>query len=216
MRHVLQVIFAPVEAMKELAEERPLLPAMVLTMLVGVSWWYGFRWMACWGGVDPLMQRAESCAVVGPAVGVMLQVHPLAPLFLAPTFAVAIWVLRSALIHLVAELFGGTGRALSTLATIAYAMTPVLLFAPLAVVLAAANEWALDTGWPALVWRLAAVLLYLWVVLLVFTAVRETHDLTSRTAVLTLVSLAAAAVVLHALLWAGCAVSGFALTDLLA
>lgn len=214
MRNVLGVLFTPVKTMKHLADARPLLPAAAVWCLGGLSWWYGLRWAEYWGAKTYLPPLHSACPVLRGVGHLLLDPNPVVLLVLGPVVFLAAWLLRTAVLHLAAELLGGEGRVLSLLATLGHALSPLWLAAPLSLVCGALGKWTLDVGWPGTVWQLVSAALYLWCLILVVLAIREAHRFTTRQAVLTIVAVAAAAAVVVLVVWAGFTVSGTRWGDL--
>jgi len=201
--------------MRTIGRERPLLPAAALWCLGSLSVCFALRGAAYWG-VGAFDAVASWCPLPGLALRAILVVNPVFLLVFGWLLFIVCWLIRTAVLHLVAELLGGTGRALSLLAALGYARVPLILSAPLTVALAAAGGWSLATSWPGTVWRVGAVAVCGWTVGLLIVALQETHGLTTRKAVSVLLAIVAAVVLLHVLAWLGCVASGFHFADLLA
>ncbi len=178
----------PVPTIQRAAEEKPLFPALWLTLLQGFSFAFGTRyaiehegWMFSW-----LIKRLPSWEWV---------------LLYVLVFPPVLWFLKAAILNMVAELLGGPPRGMSLLAATAVACSPLLLVLPVALVAAALAQPNLDTGFVGHLWFIFALGVHPWWVLLTFVAVRETYRFTIAQAILTLLLAAIAAVIGGALIY---------------
>ncbi len=163
----------PVPTLQRAADEKPLLPALWLTLLQGFSLALGTRYAVEHEGLvlSLLIRNLPSWGWV---------------VFYALVFPPALWFLKAAILNLMAELLGGPPRGLSLLATTAVACSPLLLVLPVALLAVALAEPDLNTGFIGHLWFIFAIGIHAWWVVLTVVAVRETYRFTLGQAILTI------------------------------
>lgn len=168
----LTVLVRPVPVLQKAAEEKPILPALWLTILQGFSLAIGTRYAAEHGGfvASWLIKNLPTWWLV---------------ILYAFIFPPVLWFVKAAVLNLVAELLGGPPRGLSLLATTAVACSPLLLVLPAALVTVALAEPDLDTGFVGHLWFVFAIGVHVWWGVLTVVAVRETYRFTIAQAILT-------------------------------
>ncbi len=168
----LTVLVRPVPTLQRAAEEKPILPALWLTVLQGFSLAIGTRYASDHGGfvASWLIKNLPSWGLV---------------VLYAFIFPPVLWFVKAAVLNLVAELLGGPPRGLSLLATTAVACSPLLLVLPAALVAVALAEPDLDTGFVSHLWFVFAIGVHVWWGVLTVVAVRETYRFTIAQAILT-------------------------------
>jgi hypothetical protein len=156
------VLFSPAAAMRQIAVRRPVgqaVAAFLLSIVIPA--------MAIYFAVQSTVAGKWAGAFF--AVGVCLRL--------------IMWFVGSAVLHLIAEFFGGRGSALGLFAAIGFAHVPLIFMVPLAVAAmllpAGAAPLALATGGLALV---------LWVLALTVVAIEGVHGLSAAKAVLVLLT----------------------------
>ncbi len=159
------VLFDPVETFRGVAASPPigrvLLIFSVVSVLAAVMGYY----------LSSRVFRGELYSDAGPLAGMVDAMIPLM-VFGGLLIAFVKWITYSGLLHLVAEMFGGPGRALGVLAVTGLATLPVILLMPfdLLVVLA---------GWQAplatIITGLFGLVSLVWGFVLVVLGLREVH-----------------------------------------
>lgn len=162
----------PVQFLQRAAEEKPVLSALWLTLLQGLSLALGTRYAAAHNGF------VLSWLIKDLPSGWLVALYIL-------TFPPALWFVKAAILNLVAELLGGPPRGLSLLAATAVACSPLLLVLPVALIAAALSP-DLDTGFISHLWFVFALGVHAWWVVLTLIAIRETYRFTLAQALLTL------------------------------
>lgn len=159
------------DVLHQAAREKPLLACILLTWMQGVSFCFALYWMSSVGvwTPSPVIKRLPNAYwVLGYA------------LFFYPVY----WFLRAAVINLTAELMGAPPRGLSIMCSSACALSPFLLYLPMAAFLRlAAPEMSAGAGY---FWVLFVLLTIGHTGLLLYVAVRETYDMGLARALLTL------------------------------
>jgi hypothetical protein len=96
--------------------------------------------------------------------------------------SLVVWVLASAIWHLVAEFLGGKGRAVGLFAALGFAQVPRLFIVPL---------WALITVMPpsskTVLMALAVLVILGWSLFLDVIAIKEVHQLSTSKAVIVII-----------------------------
>ncbi len=163
----------PVPTLQRAAEEKPILPALWLTILQGFSLAIGTRYAFEHEGfvLSWLIKNLPSWWLV---------------VLYAFVFPPAIWFVKAAVLNLVAELLGGPSRGLSLLSTTAIACSPLLLVLPVALIAVALAEPDLNTGFISHLWFVFAIGVHAWWVALTLIAIRETYRFTVGQALLTM------------------------------
>ena len=169
----LNVLVRPVPTLQRAADEKPILAALWLTLLQGLSLSLGTHYADENGGfvASWLIKNLPSWGWV---------------VFYAFVFPPALWFLKAAILNLVAELLGGPPRGLSLLASTAIACSPLLLVLPVALLAVALAEPDLNTGFVSHLWFVFALGVHAWWLVLTVVAVRETYRFTLSQAILTL------------------------------
>ncbi len=169
----ISALVRPVPTLQRAADEKPLLPALWLTLLQGFSLALGTRYAVEHEGLvlSLLIRNLPSWGWV---------------VFYALIFPPALWFLKAAILNLMAELLGGPPRGLSLLATTAVACSPLLLVLPVALLAVALAEPNLNTGFVGHLWFIFAIGIHAWWVVLTVVAVRETYRFTLGQAILTI------------------------------
>ena len=129
------VLFDPVKTFRGMAEAPPigrvLLIFTVVSVLGAVMGYY----------LSSRMIPGEHYGGMRPLAGVLDVIIPLM-VFVVIIIAYAKWIVYSGLLHLVAEIFGGKGRALGVLAVTGLATLPVILLMPFELVVVLAGGQA--------------------------------------------------------------------------
>jgi hypothetical protein len=134
----------PIHTLQQAADEKPILPALWLTIFQGLSLALGTRYAHENGGfvLSWLIKNLPSWNLV---------------VFYAFIFPPALWFIKAAVLNLVAELLGGPPRGLSLLATTGIACSPLLLVLPAALIAVALAEPDLNTGFVSHLWFVFAI-----------------------------------------------------------
>ncbi len=177
---LLETLFSPNRALRRVADERPVLSAAVITLLGA----WGWAFSAHVAHRAQLVTHADFCAPFFPSGGnLLLLVHEwhlfVVWLVFIPV-ALLSWFLRTGMMHLLAELLGGSGKAFSGLAVVGFADLPLLLLLPTAWLCSRAGS-SVPMG-VATMWYVAAAALHLWSATLAVLGVRHTHRLHTGTA----------------------------------
>lgn len=175
------VLFQPTAAMRQIAEQKALgqaLAAFLLSVLIPAAAGY-------------LVLQTTGMAKM---LNVLLLVHTLGSL--------AAWFAGAAVLHLIAECFGGRGTALGLLAAMGFAHVPRLLAVPLGVL-----AMASPGGAAGVLVAVTALLVAGWTLFLNVAAIRGAHGLSGAKAVLVLVTplLAAGAAAVATMIFIGTA-----------
>jgi hypothetical protein len=167
-----RVLARPIHTLQQAADEKPILPALWLTIFQGLSLALGTRYAHENGGfvLSWLIKNLPSWNLV---------------VFYAFIFPPALWFIKAAVLNLVAELLGGPPRGLSLLATTGIACSPLLLVLPAALIAVSLAEPDLNTGFVSHLWFVFAIGVHAWWVLLTVFAIRETYRFTIGQAFLT-------------------------------
>jgi hypothetical protein len=165
-----RVLARPIHTLQQAADEKPILPALWLTIFQGLSLALGTRYAHENGGFVLLIKNLPSWNLV---------------VFYAFIFLPAFWFIKAAVLNLVAELLGGPPRGLSLLAATGIACSPLLLVLPAALLAVALAEPDLNTGFVSHLWFVFDVGVHAWWVFLTVFAIRETYRFTTVQAFLT-------------------------------
>ncbi len=177
------VIFSPAAAMRQIAARRPVgqaVAAFLLSIIIPA------------GAIYFVLQATAAGKFAGAFFAAAVCVRLL------------MWFVGSAVLQLVAELFGGQGSAVGLFAAIGFAHLPFIFAVPLAVA-----GLLLPEGAAALLFAVGVLALVFWVLALTAVAIRDVHGLSTAKAVLVLLTpllavlaaLVAAAVFAGAALW---------------
>ncbi|MFA0740041.1 MAG: hypothetical protein DFNUSKGM_000138 [Candidatus Fervidibacter sacchari] len=169
----IRVLARPIHTLQQAADEKPILPALWLTIFQGLSLALGIHY------------AAENGDLV---LSWLIKNSPLWKSVVLYAFIIlpALWFVKAAVLNLVAELLGGPPRGLSLLATTGVACSPLLLVLPMALIAVALAEPDLNTGFVGHLWAMFAFGVHIWWVLLTVFAIRETYRFTLGQAFLTL------------------------------
>lgn len=175
------VIFSPAAAMRQIAARRPVgqaFAAFLLSIIIPAGAIYFF------------MQATAT----GKFAGVFFAV--------AVCVRLLMWFVGSAVLQLIAELFGGQGTAVGLFAAIGFAHLPFIFAVPLAVA-----GMLLPAGAAAMLFAAGVLVLIFWVLALTVAAIRGVHGLSAAKSVLVLLTplLAAGAAVVAAVVFIGAA-----------
>lgn len=156
------VLFQPTIAMKNVAEGKNVGQALVVFFLSIILpiWALYFGLKAT--GMSTMIHVVLSLKILG---------------------SILMWIMGTAIWHLVAELFGGRGTAVGLFAALGFAHAPRIFVVPL---------WALITVMPAssktLFMTIGVLAVMLWSVSLDVVAIREVHQLSTSRAVLVMIT----------------------------
>ncbi len=163
------VLFDPVETFRRVAAAPPLGRVLLIYTLVSVLG----ALMGYYFSSQVLQEDMYNEA--GMLSGVMENVIPLM-IFGGLLISFVKWIVYSGLLHMVAELFGGSGRAVGVLAVTGLASLPAILFIPFELaVLLAGGEGPVATIVSGL-FSLASVI---WGFILNVLGIREVHGITT-------------------------------------
>jgi hypothetical protein len=173
---LLGTLFSPTRTLRLVAEERPVLPAAVVALLGAWGWAFGVQRAHLAPFLTPADLAAPFFPIGEPVFFLAHRGHPVAVWFAFIPLATLGWFLRTALLHLLSELMGGSGKAFSLLATVGFADLPLVLLLPAAWLCA---RWAGDppSVGMATLWYVLAAAIHLWAATLTVIGVRETHRL---------------------------------------
>lgn len=156
------VLFSPGAAMRRIAERRPLgqaLAAFFISVLIPA------------GAVYFALQAMG----YAKAAGFVVAAHTAARL--------VVWFVGSAVLSLIAELYGGRGTAVGLFTAMGFAHLPGIFLVPLSVA-----AMLLPAGLAGIVFAVGALALLLWALALVAAAIAGAHGLGMAKAVLVLVT----------------------------
>ena len=170
------VLFQPNIAMRNAAEGRKMGQALAVVLLSSLL----PIWAVYFGLKTAGMQQAVSIIVVMHIIG-----------------SLAMWIVGSAVWHLIAELLGGKGTAAGLFTALGFAHLPRIFIVPL---------WVLAALMPAgirpLIMTVTGFAIAFWVLYLDVAALRGSHELSGTRAVLVMlapaVAVAAAVIILFA------------------
>ncbi|MDW8365556.1 MAG: YIP1 family protein [Abditibacteriales bacterium] len=178
---LLETLFAPNRALRQVAEERPVLLAAVLALLGAWGWAFGTRLAFSAGFLTPADLVRQFFPMTQSLCQTAYQGHWLSLLLLFFPVALLTWFFRSAALHLLAELLGGSGKGFSVLATVGFADLPLVLLLPTAWLCRYMAGSPPSLGAVTL-WYVLAALLHLWSWTLTVLGIRLTHRLPTGTA----------------------------------
>lgn len=166
------VLFQPNTAMRNIAEERKIGQALVVVLLSCLL----PIWAVYFGMKTAGMQHA---------VTIIVMIHILG--------TIAMWVVGSAIWHLIAELLGGRGTAAGLFAALGFAHLPRIFIVPLWVFAA-----LMPAGIRPLIMTVTGLAIAFWVLYLDVAALRSSHAISGTKAVLVILApvIAAAAAVI--------------------
>lgn len=180
------VLFDPVDTFRGVADSPPLgraaLIFAVVNILGAVMGYY----------TSSRVYLEDMDQIIGPAARML---GAIIPLFVVGglIFQFVKWIVFSGILHLVAELFGGKGRASGVLAVTGLAGLPSILFIPVELLV-------LITGWdgPAVTWitALSGLAAFVWGVVLVVLGLREVHGFSTWRSLAVVLTPAAALIIL--------------------
>lgn len=156
------VLFNPVAAMRHIAEEKAIgqaLAAFLLSVLLPAVTGY-------------LVLKTTGMAKM---LNVMLLAHTLGSLM--------VWFIGAAVIHLIAECFGGRGTALGLLAAMGFAHVPRILAVPLGML-----ALAVPGGGTAVLLAVTVLIVVGWTLFLNVAAIKGAHGFGGAKAVLVLLT----------------------------
>ena len=163
------VLFHPGAAMNAIAGRR-LMGQGLLVLFISVVLPSGAIWVSLKGAV-------------GTAAGAVILLHVVG--------SVALWLIATALMHLIAECYGGRGMATGLLAALGFAQIPRIFFVPLWVASALLPE---PVRLPLM--GLSAIGILMWILALHISALKGTYGFPTAKAVLVFVTPLLAAVLL--------------------
>lgn len=178
---LLETLFAPNRALRRVAEERPVLPAAVIALLGAWGWAFGARLAFSAGFLTPADLVRQFFPMTASLFRTAYEGHWLSLLLLFFPVALFAWFFRSASLHLLAELWGGSGKGFSVLATVGFADLPLLLL-PLTAWLCRLIAGSPPSVGGVTLWYVLAALLHLWSWTLTVFGIRLTHRLPTGTA----------------------------------
>lgn len=156
------ILFQPAIGMKNIAEKKNVGQAVVvflLSILIPI-WALYFGLKAT--GISTMIPMIIGLKILGSMV---------------------MWVMATAIWHLIAELFGGRGTAVGMFAALGFAHIPRIFIVPF---------WALIAVMPesskTLLMTIAVVLIVVWSLWLDVVAIKEIHQLTASKAVLVIIT----------------------------
>jgi len=154
------VLFTPAATFVRIARDRPLGPAVAVFLVAQALSAISAGFVAA--GELPAAAVAALPAVLFP---------------LSVLGGIAGWFLSAAVLHLLAEFFGGTGRGYNLFVTLGFTGLPGIFLAPVALFARGRLEW---------IYNLLAFAVFIWSVVLMVIAIRAVHRLSTGRAVLTL------------------------------
>lgn len=162
LERLYDVLFHPAAAMRQIAAGAKVgqaIAAFLLSVLIpACAMYFGFKSAAIttWGNIILVVQ------VVG---------------------SLLVWWLGAAFLHLIAELFGGQGRAAGLLACMGFSYIPRIFIVPFWVIASMLPE-----GIRSIILALSVILVSMWTLSLHVVAIREAHGLTTAKSILVLLS----------------------------
>lgn len=172
------ILFQPVTTYRRVALAPPLLMTVVVVA--------GLNAVLAVLDINSAHQLPLPAQLAGGGASVQALLDQIGPyLALASfTFSFLLWFIVSAILHMLAEFFGGTGRALGTFTAYGLAGLPALLLLPfqsLTIMLP-------GNGFFANLAALASLVVILWGLVLIVIGLREVHQFTTGRAVLVLIT----------------------------
>lgn len=156
------ILFQPLIAMKNIGEQKPIGQAVVafLSSIILPIWALYFG-----------LKMIDMPEIVNVVIAIKV------------VSGIMIWVMASAIWHLIAEFFGGRGSAMGLFAALGFVYVPWIFIIPL---------WALTTLMPAsskvLLMTISVLAVLLWSLYLHVIAIKEVHQLSTATSVLVMLT----------------------------
>jgi hypothetical protein len=180
LKLLIGTLFSPIHTLRQIADERPVLSAAVVTLLGAWGWAFGSRLAS-----PKFTTPADFAAQFFPTGASIFMMATKGSLFwtwvVFAVVAILLWLFRTALFHLMAELAGGSGKAFSLLATSGFADLPFVLLVPAGWLCArlatGPYEVVVTTIWYALI-----VMIHVWAAMLAVVGIRLTHRIHTGTA----------------------------------
>ena len=194
------VLFEPGETFARFAQEPPLVSIVIIFLVLNLAGVLtGFYTTPVY-----LDRISEWPGIAGPGANQAMLSFVAIFGFLLSAIK---WFFMAGLLHLLAELYGGTGTAKSVWAVYGAAGLPVLFMLPLQI-----GAGLFNTGmWYDFITGLLTLGLYIWCVVLLVIGLREVHHITTGRAVLVVITpwLMLAFLLLVSLIFIGIAASSF-------
>lgn len=153
------VIFAPSEIFRRVAKNPPLSQGIIIFLVVSV--------MTTLAGTLASPQVPE----FPPEFAAVLQSARPYLLMLGVFFAAMFWFIQAGVIHLIAELLGGTARSVTVLVVFALIKIPGLIMIPVHV----ANRFLEESFFSIFLSVAGGLAVFLWTVILLIIGLRETE-----------------------------------------
>ena len=156
------ILFQPLIAMKNIGEQKPISQAIIafLGSIVLPIWALYFS-----------LKMIDMPEMVNVVIAIKV------------VSGIMIWVMGSAIWHLIAEFFGGRGSAVGLFAALGFVYIPWIFIIPL---------WALTTLMPTsskvLLMTISVLAVLLWSLYLHVIAIKEVHQLSTATSVLVMLT----------------------------
>ncbi len=183
------ILLEPVKTFRMLAEKTPLgltvLLVLGLNLILAIMNMFGTNY-------DIFTSMFNSSPYMGEAMTRLLEAA--APIAAVVEFTANIvwWFVYAGLLHLLAEFYGGQGRAVSTFAVYGLAGLPAVIFIPLQLI----EIIFPDSAVVRLIMFIAALAIIVWGIVLLTVGLREVHRFSTGKAIAVIVTPWAAAVVL--------------------
>lgn len=164
------ILFEPVSTMKKITANPPLLTTLWIVILVSLIGLLTNLYSSGQGTVSNLglhnmpFPRSANLSQALRAATPLLAI-------LGTIFVFLKWFFYSALLHLVADFYGGRGRARTVFVVYGLAGLPELFLVPLGVI----TTW-LSSGLATGIMALANLLIFIWGIILLTIGLREAHD----------------------------------------
>lgn len=152
------VLFQPRVAMRQIAAEKKIGQAVIVVLFSIIIPMWAFYFGLKSSGIENAFVFFAAIQLVG---------------------TILMWIVGSALWHLIAEFFGGEGTALGLLCGLGYAHLPRVFIVPLWVLAA-----LLPAGGRTFTMGLTGLAIAVWLLYLDITALKEAHNITTAKAVL--------------------------------
>ncbi|WP_051688108.1 Yip1 family protein [Desulfofalx alkaliphila] len=165
------ILFDPVKTYQRVAEKPPV--KLTLILILGVNFVLALM-STFFIQQSPL---AHELAIDQMAGSLMQFLEAAAPMMAMGAFIlnILLWFFYSALLHLIAEFYGGRGRALTSFTVYGLAGLPAVLMLPIqGLEILLPQSAAVDT-----LSALASIAIYLWGVVLLTIGLREAHKFTT-------------------------------------
>lgn len=190
------MLAAPLRTVREAARERDILTAGGVVLLGSWSWMLALRLAANRGADEVLAALARVSPIVDFGAKLICNLHPLALVILGAFWCLALWFIRSAVVHLAGEILGGCGKGFSMLAALGLSCAPAVLLLPIIGLCLLFAHGNLSDSPVATYWHVVAGVLHLWILALVVLSISEVHDLPLATALMVVGAIVAAIVLL--------------------